>query len=652
MSVYPFKECGTGFGALSVARQEYYTINPYTMKLSTLSFLLFFAGSMIFGGNLSAQNQRGIYRQSDGTTISYSRMRNLNACFFMSTDGMALLRNERGDLCYTILGDSALTVTGSIAHNPGQRSEEESAEVREKFAHASQAMDWLNRKPFPHSFIVAKGAPVGSEGLGTYGQSLGGALPSIGSPVIPVILVEFSDVHFLPSSTVEEIDQWLNKDGYRNDAGAKGSVREYFHDQSRGLFSPVFKIVAKVQMSHPYAYYGANTGGRLDANKREMVNEAIDSAMAHGVDFNEYVGESGAVDQLSIIHAGQGEQNSAVQQKGSEDFLWASYTNFRFTIGSVTFKGYLVSNEQVANYYDDDHKTHWDGEYILPQSYALDGMGVFCHEMGHVLGLPDMYYTGSSATIKDTLHTMGYWSVMDMGNYLFNGYRPIGYNAYELNSLGWLDMKELKDAQYVSLNPVDADNDSLPRAFFIRNETSPTEFLILENRQPGKWYPAQMGHGMLVTHLDYEASKWRNNTVNNTLARQGFSFIPADGDRGTVPAQSPKELAGDLFPGTANVTELTDESSLVSLLNTGEKLNKPLYGIKEQDGIVSFAFLDRNLTDIGQVMAGNVENSPAALYTSDGRYVGKVTESRLPENLRPGVYILRYGKEAKKILVR
>ena len=66
---------------------------------------------------------------------------------------------------------------------------------------------------------------------------------------------------------------------------------------------------------------------------------------------------------------------------------------------------------------------------------SLDGIGTFCHEFSHCLGLPDFYPTDYSNHFG-----MGSWSVMHGGCDNNNGNRPCSYTAYERNFLGWMNL--------------------------------------------------------------------------------------------------------------------------------------------------------------------------------------------------------------------
>lgn len=235
---------------------------------------------------------------------------------------------------------------------------------------------------------------------------------------------------------------------------------------------------------------------------------------------------------------------------------------------------------------------------------------------------------------------MGYWSVMDYGNYYNNGYTPVGYNAYERSMLGWLKVKELTEAGYYTLHDFSTAPEE-DRAFCIRNPENEKEYYLLENRQAGTWYPEVMGHGMLVTHVDYDRAAWNGNRVNNIVSHQRVSFIPADNNN-KVEGSLPKSYQGDLYPGRSGNTELSDFSSpAATVFSVSGLMSKPIYGISENNGAISFAYLDKGLVGISNI--SDTDDTADACYTIDGRKVNN--NSALPH----GVYIIRKGSASKLI---
>lgn len=576
-------------------------------------------------------------KQSDGTSVVVCKQGNADAGFLLTKDGVCCLRNE-GSLYYAILNENGEPICSEVlAHGVETRSAQENQFIAQEALKLSQ-LEML-RSDFSYS---TKGAARATDGLGVYGQTAGGVVSTIGEPTIPVIMVDFPDRKFMQTTTEEKLTQMLCEKGYTDDLGSVGSVKDYFTAQSNGMFVPNFEVVAKVTASNGYAYYGANKGSSRDVNKKSFIEEAVALATEAGVDFSKYK-VNGTVPLVSIYYAGPGEHSA--YEDGCDDYLWAHFSNINTLYSNDTkISSYFVGNEVLQSYEGTESAPVVVGEDI-------DGIGIFIHEFGHALGLPDFYYTGSNQAVYDRLETLAYWSVMDYGHYWHDGYAPIGYNAYERAFCGWLQPKELTEAGYMELLSYDAEGEG-EKAYLVRSDTNPKEYFLLENRQSGTWYPSLLGHGMLITHVDYDATSWTRNVLNNTETNQRFSYVPADGDK-YLTNGSGDGFRGDLYPGAKNVTEFSDESlPTAAKLNDGTYLGKPIYNIKETDRVISFSYLDKTMTGISTIDVS--DNAQWSIYDMTGRLCASGTDGapalsqmRLPQ----GIYIYMSGGVSKKILV-
>lgn len=585
------------------------------------------------------------HRQSDGTTIQVRHVGNAQFSYYVSTDGLALVRDAQGDFHYATLGTDGL-VAKSLAHEKTLRAAAEATGI----ATAEQADEHLITLHPTTIQRVTRGTASTTDGLGSYGTASGGTVSSIGAITIPVIMAEFTDRSFQDTITTEKLSRWLNEEGYSDEKNCVGSVRDYFLSQSNGLFSPTFKVVGKVKVSRGYAYYGADSSnGSTDVNKYTFIQEVLDSACAAGIDFSEFATTNGRIPNVSIFYAGPGEHSA--YEEGYEDYLWAHFSNRVFTTTTgVRINSYFIGDELLQNYYNADGKVEYsdaDKKHPIVQGASMDGIGVFCHEFSHALGLPDFYYTGSNTSISDTIKTMWYWSLMDYGQYVNNGYRPVGYNAYERSFMGWLDIQEITEAGIYNLAAFGTEGDT-PTAYVIRNDANSSEYYLLENRQPDTWYNKTMGSGMLITHVDYNASAWSNNTVNNTPSHQRFEYIPADNEK-------EEKHFRDLYPySDANgVThdELTDTTTPASKVFTGTSLGKPIYAIKNLNGIVSFVYLDKNLTPIHRVTTDAVA-AERSVFTLNGRRITTLKAGESTDALPAGLYLVGNGAHYEKVLVK
>ena len=580
-------------------------------------------------------------RQPDGTTLTVTRhlagvAGGERFVYFTTTDGSFLLQNpQTGAYTYATLDTNGLPCpTEILAHEPAQRTADE-LRLRQDTSGLLSAMMERSMSTMP---VQRSRALTTQTGITPYGETAGGILKSIGAPTIPVIMVEFPDLPFQETTTQEKVTRWLNDPEYADEPLSKGSAGSWFADQSKGLFSPKFEVVATVQMTNGYAYYGANAGsGSIDPKCSAMVSEAIKLAAEQGVDFSKYK-DSGldAVPLVSIYHAGPGEHSS--YEEGCENYLWAHFKQVSTTVNGTTIRSYFVGNEILRSYKRGD-----DGNPV-PISAQNDGIGVFIHELGHALGLPDFYPTNKSDII-----TPGYWSVMDYGQYTYDGYRPMGYSAYERAMLGWQKVVELNEPGFYRLIALDkeaAEESEIPEAtaYLLRSSSNEKEYFMLENRQASDWFQSFFGTGMLITHINFDNNYWVTNRVNNDIQLQRYEIVPADGVK-----QSPYERdngwvghKGDLW-GATTAMDFTDDSTPAAILSDGSPLGKPLYGIRQNaDSSITFAFLDQTFTGTDAIKV-NPNTAAPAFYDMNGR--------RVHHPSQPGVYIqLQPGKAPCLIL--
>ena len=568
-----------------------------------------------------------MHKQSNGEVLTVSKHGNGHFVMYTLENGIPLLANDNGDLCYVIEQNGRAIASATLA------SATPSIAKANFMTSATEVADLLHASFTPALAPITRNAnALNEDGLGSYGTSANGCVKSIGTPTIPVIMVKFPDMPFAEETTPEKLTRIFNEKGYADEDYTVGSVKDYYEAQSGGLFVPSFEVVAMVEADKNYSYYGKNaSNGSIDANRRVLVKEVIEKATDAGVDFSPYT-TNGEVPLVSIYYAGPGEHSSF--EAGCENYLWAHFAKLSdVKVDGVKFNSYFVGNE-IFQYY----KRGENGEAIVTDS-QIDGIGIFCHEFSHALGLPDFYYTGSNSAVANRLLTMDMWSIMDYGQYAYDGYAPVAYTAYERNFLGWMELTELTDDMKgkVELNGIDAEGD-FPKAYLLRNPGNIKEYYILENRQPSTWHPGFLGTGMLVLHVDYNASAWKNNTPNNVEDNQRMSYIPADNlKQSAATMKSWNDYKGDLYPGIAQNFNLTATSIPAMNVFTGGVLEKPIYDISEADGVITFYYLqDKETTGINSPLV-NSENAPA--YDLGGR--------RIYTPLQRGVYI-QNGKKVVK----
>lgn len=389
-----------------------------------------------------------------------------------------------------------------------------------------------------------------------------------------VILLQYQDVKFLNDSlTTNQIyKRFFNEEGYK-EYGNEGSVRDYFKKQSYGKLDIDFDVVGPFTVSEKMEYYGKHYTDdqgteHNDTHPAIMVAEGVDFAYKAGINFSNYDWDGDKeVDQVFVIYAGYAEAQGAAPET-----IWPHEWTLAAEGKTKKYNGVTINTYGCASELSENEGTE------------LDGIGTACHEFTHCLGLPDMYDT------KGDNYGMAYWDVMCAGSYNDDSHTPAGYTAYERWFSGWMEPTELKEqTSVVGMKPLVNE----PEAYILYNDKNRNEYYILENRQPVSFDKGLFGHGLLIYHVDYNQSVWKNNQVNVVANHQRMVIVPADNEFNDLSALS---LAGDPWPGTTMNTMLgrytTPAATLYNENTDGSKLmNKLIDDISEntETQTVSFA---------------------------------------------------------------
>lgn len=581
--------------------------------------------------------------QSDGTQLTILGQGDEHFHYFTTTDDVLLVRESGAYYIAAIQADGSLSSTGILAHNAGQRS------VAEQAAAARQDKSLLQHKVATTRSAVTR--TVTKDSYASYPWEV------IEKPRVLVILAQFPDMHFHTTETINNVETQLDPktifDQYFNAMGTidpsygtvsknHGSVKQYFSDMSGGQFAPQFDIYGPVTLDHNYAYYGKGTD-----NMSTFVPDVCKKADEAGVDFSQYdQNNDGFVDLVYIVYAGWGENITP----NSSDCIWPKSG----IVSGGTYDGkqvclFGVNNEMNGNDPTTGKATMW-----------INGIGTFCHEFSHCIGLPDFYPTTSGAVRSANNQAMGFYDLMDMGNFQNNGFSPKAYTAFEREIMGWDDIIDLdKSGSYTAQPLIDKG-----KAYRVRNPQNENEYIVLENLQNQSWDKSTtyIGHGLLAYHVEYDENIFniltynlKTNTVNNTLGHPRMAVIPADGlmlsdkSHNVTNAYLFSQQRGDTFSdkSQSGVTQLTDEQSLPNFLfytsTTGGKTNFALKNIAEHaDGSVTFDYIADVASGISHATTDN-ENGDNRIYTLSGVYVGTDLSS-LPK----GVYIKNHKKIVKE----
>ena len=210
-------------------------------------------------------------------------------------------------------------------------------------------------------------------------------------------------------------------------------------------------------------------------------------------------------------------------------------------------------------------------------SRKIDGIGTFCHEFSHCLGLPDFYSTSGASTFG-----MSRWDIMDHGCYLDNGDTPAGYTSYERHFMGWMDLIDPEPNTHYELRPLNTDEGT---AVKVTNDANPDEYYLLEYRVQTEWDAYLPGEGIMVLHVDYDKDAWDNNTPNNDRNHLRMTLVPADGQLTGF------TVSTDLWPQASD--SLTNYSTPPASVYTGGYMNKPITSMRVDaaEGIAGFWYM-------------------------------------------------------------
>ena len=444
------------------------------------------------------------------------------------------------------------------------------------------------------------------------------ATPTNIAPRGLVILVNFNDLTFRPENTKEAMNAMFNEPNYTYE-NATGSVRDYFFAQSFGQYDPQFDVVGPVTLSNGMAYYGKNNRSGSEMNTRYFVQEACELAHEAGADFSQYDNDNdGVVDFVFIYYAGYNEAESS-----NEDEIWPHYSNLDNWV-SLTLDGKKISAYACSS-------------ELSFSSKDRAGISTFCHEFGHVLGLPDLYCTDYSSNHK----TLGAWDIMDHGSYNNDGRTPPAYSAYERFFLGWLTPTVLNKPATITMSNINDTRQaciitSTGEHNLIGNDPTPNEFYILENRQRRGYDTFLPWHGLMITKINYSYSIWYRNTPNDDPNNQRVDLIEANGK---APERSNGKKS-DLFPqGSTFFTPYTGY----------EITNIKEIAVDGKDSLIVFDFMGGG-DSIG-LATDNIaddEERVVAIYNMLGQPQGTTQITALPV----GYYVVCTNKQTRKVVVR
>lgn len=205
--------------------------------------------------------------------------------------------------------------------------------------------------------------------------------------------------------------------------------------------------------------------------------------------------------------------------------------------------------------------------FIVQEGGAkMNDISVFCHEFGHMLGLPDLYARPEVPGMEG----VGPWCAMSQQN---GGGRPQHFSVWSKDQLGWVTPKTIdpRVKQRIVLSPIE---DAPGECLKIPVRPDGTEYFLLENRRKQGFDAELPAEGLLI---------WRvlpDNQTQRVFLEESHGVAGQSGPRvflGAVPFPS---------PANANFTPATTPSSKSQL---GGGFDVSLTNIRRlPDGRVTF----------------------------------------------------------------
>lgn len=345
-----------------------------------------------------------------------------------------------------------------------------------------------------------------------------------------------------------------------------GSFTEYYREISYGQFQVTGRVHGWYRLPQTLAYYQGSSGCNglcsYPTCAGKFVQDLVALADADGIDWGQYDNDGpdgvpnsgdddGYVDTVMIVHAGEGGECGGNNAIWSHSFFLRGWGITAFTTSTPrTGGGYI----KVDDYIIQPEVSCWGG---------LIEIGVFCHEYGHALGLPDLYDTSGGG------NGIGNWGLMSSGSWGGDGgspEKPIQMCAWSKIELGWVTPTVVRWDDTYDLPAVEMS----PTVYKVWSDGQPDhEYFLVENRQRTLNDVRLPQAGLNIWHIDENVidANWLVNEVN-TGTVYGVALEQADGLHHLENKQNRGD-SGDPWPGSSGNPAFSSSSAPSSRANTG-----------------------------------------------------------------------------------
>ncbi|MEU2430493.1 immune inhibitor A domain-containing protein [Streptomyces sp. NPDC007861] len=378
------------------------------------------------------------------------------------------------------------------------------------------------------------------------------------------------------------------------------SLKTYYERTSSGRYSVQGTVSDWVKVEYNEARYGSNYCGQSNCNNvwdtvRDGVtawtaaqkaqgrsDEQIKAELSQYDQWDRYDFDAdgnfneadGYIDHFQIVHAGEDESAGGGVQ--GPDALWAHrWYAYGTDAGKTGPSNNKAGGTQIGT------SGIWVGDYTMQPENG--GLGVFAHEYGHDLGLPDLYDTSGGGE-----NSTGYWSLMSSGSWLGTGQDSIGdlpgdMNAWDKLQLGWLNYTKGKAATKSTHTLGVAEyNTKNPQALVVELPKKKVTTTVVKPAEGSKQWWSDMGDDLRNT-LTRSVDLTGKSTASLELS--GWWDIEADYDYLYTEVSTDGGATWTAVDGTADGAAITrDASGTPALTGPSGAHKKLVYGLDAYAG--------------------------------------------------------------------
>jgi M6 family metalloprotease-like protein len=418
------------------------------------------------------------------------------------------------------------------------------------------------------------------------------------------ICIEFSDIDHSTSASIIQ--------------GRLQNMSEYYHNISLGKISIDFNFLGDhwERLNKTMEYYGEDVNGTQDINGFSLIYDSM-QAWKRFVNFSDY-------DSVLVIHAGLDQSYN----KNMTQLLWSR--NF-------CYLGPRTSNESVV--IDGKILSFWGLAYVS----ELNEYGVFAHEFGHTLGLPDLYIENENETLAfDRLSLMA----LGASNGNPEGSWPAPLDGFSMSMLGWLEPAKISlnmTEDTVEMKPLGSNSSTL-----LKIPLSNSQYYLIEFREKSGYDEYSIDSTSVIVYLIDEMKESKNGiatVLNGGIVTQGsvyadvarnifVSFISVDSSTHTARVGLSTQLFFVRIDIPNSIECFSTESGEVHVFDADNNparyvelritvdQNSPILGVTDENGTAEFQ-VNFGLNNVGNhtvvitspsMLAGETETVIVAVF--------------------------------------